>query len=54
METILLRGRWKSLAVTRVYLQDGLAMLPTLRVPAENIQLIRQYARDTPLTAFNI
>ena len=37
MDTILLSGRWKSLAVARLYLQDGLAMLPTLRVPPSQI-----------------
>ena len=30
METILLRGRWRSLAVACLYLQDGLAMIPSL------------------------
>ena len=30
LEPILLRGRWHSLAVARLYLEDGLAQLPTL------------------------
>ena len=54
MDTILLRGRWKSLTVARLYLQDGLAMIPSLRVPGENLKTIRKYAQDTPSTAFNL
>eukprot|EP00435_Cladocopium_sp_Y103_P062211 s313_g23.t2 len=33
LEAILLRGRWKSIGVGRLYLQDGLAQLPSLRIP---------------------
>lgn len=54
METILLRGRWKSLAVARCYLQDGLSMIPSLRIPSENLPLIQQYVSDTPITAFRL
>ena len=52
MEAILLRGRWKSLAVGRLYLQDGLSMIPTLRISATDLHRIRTFARDTPATTF--
>lgn len=52
METVLLRGRWHSLAVARLYLQDGLSMIPSLRIPPENLSVIRRFAVDTPKTAF--
>ena len=32
LEPILLRGRWHSLAVARLYLEDGLAQLPSLQL----------------------
>lgn len=53
MDTILLKGRWKSLAVARVYLQDGLSMIPSLRIPPENLSLISSFAAYTPSTAFH-
>ena len=52
MESILLRGRWKSLAVARLYLQDGLSLLPTLKVPAENLATLNRFASESPSTAF--
>lgn len=33
LEPILLRGRWHSLQVARLYLEDGLAQLPSLQLP---------------------
>eukprot|EP00438_Fugacium_kawagutii_P020379 Skav214618 [mRNA] locus=scaffold961:36811:43741:- [translate_table: standard] len=33
LEPILLRGRWHSLAVARLYLEDGVAQLPQLTLP---------------------
>ena len=52
MESILLRGRWRSLAVARVYLQDALSMIPSLRIPPENLTLIHKYSNETAETAF--
>ena len=53
MHTILLRGRWHSLAVARLYLQDGLAMLPGLRIDSKDLVKIQQYTFQTPKTAFS-
>lgn len=39
VETILVRGRWRSIAVARLYLEDGLAQLPSLRLEAGALQL---------------
>lgn len=52
LDTILLRGRWHSLAVARLYLQDGMALIPSLRIPPENLPLIQKFAGQTPKTAF--
>lgn len=52
MDAILLRGRWKSLAVARLYLQDGMSMIPTLRIAPGDLRKIREWARDTPKTTF--
>ena len=37
LEPVLLRGRWKSLAVARLYLQDGLAHLAEIRLKADSL-----------------
>eukprot|EP00438_Fugacium_kawagutii_P035450 Skav216631 [mRNA] locus=scaffold1255:7240:22746:+ [translate_table: standard] len=34
LEAILIRGRWKSVSVARLYLEDGLSLIPSLRLPA--------------------
>lgn len=52
METILLRGRWRSLNVARLYLEDGLAQLPKLRLSEQRIIHLRTYAARAPLTVF--
>ena len=44
LEPILLRGRWHSLAVARLYLEDGLAQLPALSLPGSTLRLLRQTA----------
>lgn len=50
LEPILLRGRWHSLAVTRLYLEDGLAQLPSLALPGSTLSFLRQSAAPfTPL-----
>ena len=43
LEYILLRGRWRSASVARIYLQDGLAALTEIRMPnnvAQHVQLL--------------
>ena len=52
LETVLVRGRWRSLAVARLYLEDGLAQLPILRVPALEAARISHYAAQTAATVF--
>ena len=52
LEVILLRGRWKSLGVARLYLQDGLAQLPALRLSKVVQRHVAGWAAETPATAF--
>ena len=52
LETILVRGRWRSLSVARLYLEDGLAQLPQLRTALSTQKLIHAWANKTPITAF--
>ena len=52
LEAILVKGRWKSLAVARLYLQDGMAMIPSLRLSSSTSQLVSTWAAATPSTAF--
>lgn len=52
LEVILLRGRWKSLGVARLYLQDGLAQLPALRLSKVVQRHFAGWAAETPATAF--
>ncbi len=42
LEPILLRGRWHSLAVARLYLEDGLAQLPSLTLPGTTLRHLRR------------
>ena len=44
LEAILLRGRWHSLAVARLYLEDGLAQLPNLKLPPPSLHRLRSFA----------
>ena len=39
-----LEGRWKSFGVGRLYLEDGLAHLPSLRTPPVGFGRINEYA----------
>ena len=52
LETILVRGRWRSLGVARLYLEDGLAQLPALRTTVPQRQRISRWVNMTPYTAF--
>ena len=52
LETILVRGRWRSLAVARLYLEDGMAQLPALRLSADAHALVSYWASEAPPTAF--
>lgn len=48
MEAIILRGRWRSLAVARLYLEDGLAHHSQVRLSKEAWKLINNYSRGLP------
>lgn len=52
LETILIKGRWKSLQVGRLYLTDALALLPSLRLPESDLPRLLRFAEQTPATAF--
>lgn len=52
MEAIMIRGRWKSLQVGRLYLTDALALLPSLRIPDPDRSRLLRFAAQTPCTAF--
>ena len=52
LETILIKGRWRSLSVARLYIEDGLAQLPALRTPRRQRAFIARWVDKTPLTAF--
>ena len=45
MEAILVRGRWKSLAVGRLYLEDGLSQVPSLRLAPEDRAQLPSWAK---------
>ena len=53
LETILVRGRWRSIAVARLYLEDGLAQIPALRASNTTQRLISRWVASTPATAFH-
>lgn len=52
LESILVRRRWRSLQVARLYLQDGMAQIPGLRSSAGQQRVISAWAKKTPETAF--
>ena len=52
LESILVRGRWKSIAVGRLYLEDGLAQIPSLRLSWQDKEQITLWANKTSPTTF--
>ena len=44
MERVLVRGRWKTSAVARIYIADGLSLLPSLRMTWEAKHLVAKYS----------
>ena len=54
MDCILVRGRWRSLSVARLYLQDGMAQIPHLRISPLDRVKIQQYSTQCPITAFTV
>ena len=50
LEPILLRGRWHSLQVARLYIEDGLAQVPSLQLPP--VQQRRLAAAARPYNSF--
>lgn len=54
IDVILLRGRWKSLGVGRLYLEDGLAQIPQLRVSPQDKERLEKFSNFCPTTAFRL
>lgn len=52
LDVILLRGRWRSLSVARLYLQDGLAQIPHLRINSTDTDRLVPFAAKCPETTF--
>ena len=52
LELILVKGRWRSVGVARLYLEDGLAQIPLLRLLGPVKQRVDHYADHTSATAF--
>lgn len=52
LESILIGGRWKSVAVARLYLEDGLSLVPSLRIHGTDRARVNSYANKTLSTAF--
>eukprot|EP00435_Cladocopium_sp_Y103_P038382 s3254_g10.t1 len=52
IDVILIRGRWKSLAVARLYLEDGMAQIPRLRVDPLDRRKLTDYAAQCPPSSF--
>lgn len=48
MEGIILRGRWRSLSVARLYLEDGLSHLSQLRFPKQTWERLQYYGNGLP------
>ena len=44
MERTLLRGRWSSVQVAKLYLCDGLSQLPSLRIPSDTKKFVSSYS----------
>ena len=45
LDSIILRGRWRSLGVARLYLEDGLAQYPSLTLSPAQLQMLHTAAR---------
>ena len=52
MEAVLLPGRWKSIAVGRLYLEDGLDQVPSLRFSPADREHVAFWTDKTPFTTF--
>ena len=48
LDGILLRGRWRSLAVGRLYLEDGLATLHAIHHSAQTLRLVDRFSSGFP------
>ena len=48
LDTILLRGRWRSLAVARLYLEDGQSQLAQLQTSKQSQSLLNRYIAGVP------
>ena len=48
LDIILLRGRWRSLGVGRLYLEDGLATLHSITPSQKALKLVHQFSQGFP------
>ena len=54
METALLRGRWESRRVAKIYICDALSFLPAIKLSAESQSRLRQYYFFSPSTGWPV
>lgn len=48
MEAIILRGRWRSISVARLYLEDGLSHLSQVRLTPQQWKTLNHYSSGLP------
>ena len=48
LDRVILRGRWRSLAVARIYLEDGQAQLANIRLSQKQKSLLATFSRGLP------
>ena len=53
VEAILIRGRWRSLGVARLYLEDGMSHLTTLSFSSSALTTLRSWAALLPAAALS-
>ena len=51
LEDVMLRGRWASTKSTRIYIQAGIALLSSMRIPTQ-VGTMAKYFASHPLMSF--
>ena len=49
LESILLRGRWRALAVARLYIEAGQAELAQMQIPKTSLQALHRFNKGIPV-----
>ena len=49
LDKVILRGRWRSLAVARIYLEDGQSHLSSIALSAKAVKLLATHTRGLPI-----